>query len=121
VIPDGWTGNGIDWVSVAYQPKNVAPVIDGIAVQDPGVRAQASQIIIGQAGSVALRQPPAPNPTGIVITSSTTKFEQTPQATTQKGFQTVVWTAHDDNDDDLRFAVYFRGEKEKDWLLLKDN
>ncbi len=28
----------ISWVSVAYLPKNVAPVIDDIAMQDPGVR-----------------------------------------------------------------------------------
>jgi hypothetical protein len=33
----------------------------------------------------------------------------------------VVWTAHDDNEDDLKYAVYFRGEGEKDWKLLKDN
>jgi flavin-binding protein dodecin len=32
-----------------------------------------------------------------------------------------VWTAHDDNDDDLRFAVYYRGESEHEWKLLKDN
>ncbi len=32
-----------------------------------------------------------------------------------------MWTAHDDNDDDLRYAVYFRGENQHDWLLLKDN
>jgi flavin-binding protein dodecin len=31
-----------------------------------------------------------------------------------------LWSAHDDNDDDLRFSVYFRGENETDWKLLKD-
>ena len=39
----------------------------------------------------------------------------------QKGYQTVLWTAHDDNDDELRYAVYFRGENEREWKLLKDN
>ncbi len=29
--------------------------------------------------------------------------------------------AHDDNDDELKYSVYFRGENQKDWLLLKDN
>ena len=33
----------------------------------------------------------------------------------------MVWTAHDDNEDELRYAVYFRGEGEKEWKLLKDN
>lgn len=122
VIHDGRPGDGIDWVSVAYQPKNVAPVIDGIALQDPGVRAQAQQIITAQPGNVALKQPPTPNPSGVVITTtSTTKFDQQPQATQQKGYQSVLWSAHDDNDDELRFAVYFRGEDEHDWKLLKDN
>jgi WD40 repeat protein len=120
VIHDGRPGDGIDWVSVAYQPKNVAPMIDGIALQDPGVRVQVPLIIAGQPGIVALKQPPSPNPTGIMITSTTTKFEQQPQATPQKGYQSVLWTAHDDNDDDLQYAIYFRGENEKDWLLLKD-
>ena len=122
VIHDGRPGDGIDWVSVAYQPKNVAPVIDGIALQDPGVRVQAQQIIMGQPGSVVLKQPPAPNPSGVVITTtSTTKFDQPPQGTQQKGYQSVLWNAHDDNDDELRYAVYFRGESEHDWKLLKDN
>jgi WD40 repeat protein len=122
VIHDGRPGDGIDWVSVAYLPRNVVPVIDGIAVQEAGVRAQAPQVISGQAGSVALKQPQAPNPSGIVITtSSSTKFESQPQGTQQKGYQTVLWTAHDDNDDELRYSVYFRGENASEWLLLKDN
>jgi len=98
-------------------------VIDGIALQDPGVRVQAQQIITGQPGNVILKQPSAPNPSGVVIitTTNTTKFDQPPQGTQQKGYQSVLWSAHDDNDDDLRYAVYFRGESEHDWKLLKDN
>jgi len=125
VIHDGRPGDGFDWVSVAYLPTNVAPVIDGIAMQDPGVRAQAPMGIIGQPGNVALKQPPAPNPAnvgGVVISASAApKFESQPQGTLQKGYQSVLWSAHDDNEDDLKYAVYFRGENQKDWLLLKDN
>src|SRR5208337_2854110 len=95
VIHDGRPGDGIDWVSVAYQPKNVAPVIDGIVVQEPGVRVQAQQIIMGQPGSVVLKQPQAPNPSGVVITTTnTTKFDQPPQGTQQKGYESVLWSAH---------------------------
>lgn len=49
------------------------------------------------------------------------KFEPQAQGIVQKGYQSVLWSAHDDNDDDLKFAIYFRGENQKDWLLLKDN
>jgi outer membrane protein assembly factor BamB len=122
VIHDGRSGDGISWVSLAYLPRNVAPVIDAIAMQDPGVRTQASIIIqTGQPPSVNLRQPQTSNPTGVVITSSSpARFEQAPQGFQQKGFQSVLWAAHDDNDDELRFAVYFRGENETGWKLLKD-
>jgi WD40 repeat protein len=123
VIHDGRSGNGISWVSLAYLPRNVTPVIDAIAVQDPGIRAQANVIIqTGQQSSVNLRQPPTSNPTGVVITQSPSpaRFEQPPQGFQQKGFQSVLWAAHDDNDDELRFAVYFRGENETGWKLLKD-
>jgi hypothetical protein len=124
VIHDGRPGDGIDWVSLAYLPRNVAPVIDGIVLQDPGVRAQSQpSISTGQPPNVTLKMPPAPNVSGVVITQSSnvSRFEQPPQGTLQKGYQTVVWTAHDDNDDEIRYAVYFRGENEREWKLLKDN
>jgi WD40 repeat protein len=122
VIHDGRPGDGIDWVSVVYLPRNVMPVIDGIAMQDAGVRAQAPQVIGGQPGNVALKQPQAPTPSGVVITSGpAAKFESQPQGTQQRGYQTVLWTAHDDNDDELRYSLYFRGENASEWLLLKDN
>jgi hypothetical protein len=33
----------------------------------------------------------------------------------------VRWAAHDDNDDDLVYSIYYRGDNENDWKLLKDN
>jgi hypothetical protein len=87
------------------------------------VRAQSqSGISSGQPTPVTLKMPPSPNVSGVVISQSGTppRFEQPPQGTLQKGYQTVVWTAHDDNDDELRYAVYFRGENEHEWKLLKD-
>jgi WD40 repeat protein len=124
IIHDGRPGDGIDWVSLAYLPRNVAPVIDGIALQEPGVRAQSQTgISSGQPAPVTLKMPPSQNVSGMVITQSSApqRFEQPPQGTMQKGYQSVVWTAHDDNDDELRYAVYFRGENEHEWKLLKDN
>jgi hypothetical protein len=124
VIHDGRPGDGIDWVSLAYLPRNVAPVIDGIALQEPGVRAQSQTgIATAQPTVVTLKVPPSPNTTGVIITQSgaPARFELPPQGTLQKGYQSVLWSAHDDNDDELRYAVYFRGESEREWKLLKDN
>jgi hypothetical protein len=71
---------------------------------------------------VTLKQPPSPITTGVIITQGApARFELPPQGTLQKGYQSVLWSAHDDNDDELRYAVYFRGENEHEWKLLKDN
>jgi outer membrane protein assembly factor BamB len=123
VIHDGRPGDGIEWVSLAYLPRNVAPVIDGIVVQEPGVRAQGSPVLsTGQPPTVTLKMPPAPNSPVLFVSQSITppKFDQPPQGVREKGFESVVWTAHDDNDDDLRYSVYYRGESEREWKLLKD-
>src|SRR5208283_6098759 len=92
---------------------------------DPGVRAQAP-MGVSAPGNVQLKQPPAPSPNPVAGMMNANvnpqpKFEMQPQGTSQKGYQSVLWSAHDDNEDDLRFAVYFRGENQRDWLLLKDN
>jgi hypothetical protein len=47
-------------------------------------------------------------------------FDPVPQGMSQKGYESVLWTADDANDDQLEFAVYFRGENETTWKLLKD-
>jgi WD40 repeat protein len=122
VIHGGQPGDGIDWASLAYLPRNVAPVIDGIAIQDPGVRAIATNIMAGQPSTVTLKLPIAPNVSGVIITPSGTppRFEPPPQGIQQKGYATVLWSARDDNEDELRYAVYYRGENEQDWKLLKD-
>ena len=123
VIHDGRPGDGIAWVSLAYLPHNVAPVIDGIVLQEPGVRAQGLPTIsTGQPPTVVLKTPPPPSAPNVFVTTSSTppKFDQPPQGVREKGFQTVLWSAHDDNDDELHFAVYYRGENEHEWKLLKD-
>src|ERR1041384_17400 len=95
VIPDGRPGDGIEWVSIGYEPKNVAPVIDGIALQEPGVRAQAPpNLVPAGAPTATLKFPPAQPFGGAVLnqaqTSNPPKFEAPPQATVQKGYQTVA-------------------------------
>jgi outer membrane protein assembly factor BamB len=122
VIHGARPGDGINWVSMAYLPSNVAPVIDAIAIQDPGVRAQATAVIsAGQSPTVALKLPPTPATPNVFIAQSTPiKFEQPPQGYREKGYQSVLWSAHDDNDDDLRYTIYYRGENEAAWKILKD-
>jgi len=120
----------LSWVKLAYLRKNVAPVIDGIAVQDPGIRAQSFGGNNGgqpQTPSVVpLHEPRSPReeaePFAVFAQAQQRgqHFSAPPQGFLAKGYQTVVWTAHDDNDDELVYSLYYRGEGEKDWKLLKD-
>lgn len=89
----------VDEVSINYLTKNVAPVVDDVTVQT-GVRL-TPQPRISSPESLA----PAP--------------PQPPNATRDRSSIAVRWTAHDDNDDELVYSVYYRGENERDWKLLK--
>jgi hypothetical protein len=116
----------ISWVDLAYLPKNEPPRVDGIAVQNPGVRVAAA----GGGGqgqpAVQLRQPPpavpaaTPNRPPTDTAASAQRVEPAPQGFPQKGQQAVLWSADDVNDDELIYSLYYRGENEKDWKLLRD-
>jgi hypothetical protein len=115
----------LSWVSLAYLPKNVAPVIDAIAVQDPGIRVSGFSQQGGNTTPVHLRTPGSDadssnqsDEDGSVGRQS--RVEILPQAAADHGYESVLWSAHDDNDDTLTYSVYYRGEGEKNWRLLKD-
>jgi hypothetical protein len=126
----------IDWFGIAYLPKNISPEVTAIALQDPGVRVQGTALPTVGAGPQApaqlhMPQPPpsassanaAFNITAISTVGPPTgsaHFDPIPQGFSQKGYESVLWTADDANDDQLEFAIYFRGENETSWKLLKD-
>jgi len=123
------TSPNVSWVSLSYLPKNVAPTLDAIVLQNPGVQIQ-SLVVPPPGGTpsqpVQLRMPPPPPGQlgGFVVPQQgerqPQRFEPPPQGHTQKGWQSVVWSARDENDDELVYTIYYRGEGEKNWKLLKD-
>ncbi|MDE1175516.1 MAG: hypothetical protein PW789_02810 [Edaphobacter sp.] len=105
----------IDSVGVNYLTRNVAPVVDEIVVQ-PGARMAASTPTPTTTVQVGFPQPAG---------SPTMNFQQDPNSTPltaqkDKSGVTARWLAHDDNGDDMMFAVWYRGVGEKNWRLLKD-
>ena len=73
---------------LAHLPRNIAPVIEGIALQDPGVSANATATFAtGQPVSVFLKMPSTQANSGVIITQSGTlpRFEPPPQGVQQKG------------------------------------
>ncbi|MGC2697882.1 MAG: hypothetical protein WA738_19000 [Candidatus Angelobacter sp.] len=101
----------IDDVAINYLSKNVAPVMDDVVVQ-VGARTQPQPHISGQENvTINLGPPPQQFPNS--------RMETPPTATKDKGYIAVRWGAHDENDDNLVYSVYYRGDNEREWKLLK--
>jgi sugar lactone lactonase YvrE len=94
----------VDSVLLNYLPKNVAPEIDDITVQ-PGYCYQPIPHVSGS-------DQPAPGQP---------RFDPPPPPVRDRDAIGVRWSAHDDNDDQLVYTVYYRGDGESRWLLLKNN
>jgi sugar lactone lactonase YvrE len=108
VLHAGNAAPSVDSVLLNYLPKNVAPDFDDVTVQ------------------VGVRYQPLPKPIGVPDTSAAggsplPRFETPPPATRDRDSIGVKWTVHDDNDDQMVYSVYYRGDAESRWLLLKDD
>ena len=106
----------IGGVGINYLPVNAAPVIDDLVVV-PGARLNP-QNIAAQQQTVAINFPSA-NQNGIVIVDGGTTAPL--QAQKDRTAITARWAAHDDNGDDLSYALYLRGDGEQAWRLIKDD
>ena len=89
----------IDSVIINYLPKNVAPEVDDVTVL-VGSRVAAGAHSLPEAPAASVYEPPLP---------------------TLKDPHTIVvkWQAHDDNGDSLVYDVYYRGDGEMRWKLLR--
>jgi WD40 repeat protein len=109
-------GARIGGITLNYLPVNVAPTVDEIVVQQ-GARVNP-QSLPQPSNTVSISFPSAQ--------SNTINFPSDPGTapmTAQKDRTAITarWAAHDDNGDDLTFDVYYRGDNEQPWLLLKRN
>src|SRR6266404_2142784 len=104
--PAGGRGTSrIDTVVLNYRPKNVAPAIDEVVVQ------------------LGTRFTSAPKQVTGIVTNSTDnstgpRFEAPPAPVKDSGAIGVRWSAHDDNDDDLVYTLFYRGDNESTWKPL---
>ncbi len=100
VLHPGDTAPRVESVALNYLPKNVAPEFDDVTVI-PGVRYQA-----------------VPRPPTV---EASQRFDAPPNPIHDRQSVGVKWTVHDDNDDQLMHSVYYRGDGQTRWLLLKGN
>ncbi|MFY9853289.1 MAG: hypothetical protein WAK26_05375 [Terracidiphilus sp.] len=103
-------------VAVNYLAVNAAPVVDDLVVV-PGARLIGQGQPAGQPATVNISfATSGQNGTTVDDGSSSAPL----QATKDRTAVTVRWAAHDDNGDDLTFALFLKGDGETVWRLLKD-
>src|SRR5213078_174613 len=98
----------VDSVALNYLPKNVAPDFDEVTVQ------------------IATRYQSLPKPAGTDMNVMAggiqqQRFDASPPSVRDRDSIGVRWMVHDDNDDQMVYSVYYRGDGESRWLLLKDS
>src|SRR4029077_16229396 len=108
VLHSGSTKPVVDSVTLNYLAKNVAPEIDDVTIQ------------MGTRYQTMARSSPLGMSTD-VSGSSGSHFDSVVPSSRDRDSIGVKWSAHDENDDQLVYALYYRGDGETRWLLLKDD
>ena len=108
-------GGNVGSVGVNYLPVNAAPVVDDLVVAtgarlNPQIQQASQQQVVNIMFPSASQSAAASFDAGAAAPL---------QALKDRTGITVRWAAHDDNDDDLTYSLYLRGDGEHVWRLLK--
>jgi hypothetical protein len=112
-------------VTAAYLPRNLRPEVSTITVHPPGTVFQRPfstgemEIAGFEDNTSDGRQPVQTTPSASSSSSSPPPAPALGRRVYQKGLQTLVWKADDQNDDRLQFDVSYRREGETAWKVLK--
>jgi sugar lactone lactonase YvrE len=100
ILHPGATAPRVDSVILNYLPKNVAPEFDDASV------------------NVGTRYQVPPRPPNL---EAGQRFDPQPNSVRDRQSIGVKWAVHDENDDQMTYSVFYRGDGQSRWLLLKDN
>lgn len=108
----------LESVTLTYQPQNTRPVVRGISVLPQWTAKPASP---GAAASAAAAYSITVTDTGQAGPATSTG---TPTQRVERSGQPqlyISWTAEDPDNDQLEYSLFYRGEDEREWKLLKDH
>lgn len=108
-------------VTAAYLQRNLRPQVRSITVHPPGIVFQ-KPFSTGDPELAGFEDQSTPDRKLAAQASAQSAGGPTPplgRRTYQKGLQTLVWRADDENDDDLVYDVLYRREGESAWKTLR--
>jgi len=113
---DNSVSPALDSVTLPYLQQNFRPEITSVDVLPPGVALTKVPMLLSN-GS------PAPTDPALIRANIRAGLQQAgkmpPRHSVEKGAQSFQWTASDRNQDTLIYDVYYRGESERTWKVLK--
>jgi hypothetical protein len=108
----------LDWVRLAYLPQNTPPALQSITVS-----AQTASAGARPAAATAASTTPTYSititDTGEAGASSASGTPVQPLVRASIEQLTLSWLAEDPDNDKLTYSVWFRGEQQQEWKLLK--
>jgi sugar lactone lactonase YvrE len=110
-------------VTAAYLQRNLRPEVQSVTVHPPGIVFQ-KPFSTGDPELAGFENQTTPDRklTNAAMTASQGGGSTTlGRRTYQKGLQTLVWRADDENDDDLSFEIRYRREGDPSWKVLRSD
>src|SRR5205823_10658969 len=106
-------------VTAAYLQRNLRPVVRSITVQPAGIVFQ-KPFSTGDPDLAGFEDQSTPErKLAAQASAQSAGSSSLGRRTYQKGLQTLVWKADDENDDDLSYDVLYRREGETAWTPLR--
>jgi hypothetical protein len=106
----------LDSVTLPYLQQNFRPEVSSIEVLPAGVALAKVQPLTNNGT-------PAPTDPALIRANIRAGLQSsgkaTPRRSVEKGAQSFQWSASDRNQDVLTYDIYYRGESERTWKLLK--
>jgi len=105
----------IQWKAI-LQPGNPAPQVDSVVVNylSKNLAPEFDDVVV----SVGTRYQSPPRPANL---DPGQRFEAQPITSRDRQSIGVKWNVRDDNDDQMVYSLYYRGDGQTRWLLLKNN
>lgn len=105
----------IQWKAILH-PGNPAPQVDSVVLNylSKNLAPQFDDVVV----SVGTRYTSPPRPANL---DPGQRFEAQPIVSKDRQAIGAKWTVHDDNDDQMVYSVFYRGDGQTRWLLLKSN
>jgi sugar lactone lactonase YvrE len=115
-------GPALTSLTAAYLQRNVRPAVRSITVHPPGIVFQ-KPFTTGDPELAGFENQTTPERSLAMAAMSPQQgalgSPSLGRRTYQKGLQTLIWRAEDDNSDDLVFDIEYRREGETAWKLLR--